>query len=167
LFIAAAETHISEAQGVRVIVETAPFKKDKHKLSFHRFEGTDQDVLLKIDDRDYSGCDGCVPRTEIISVAFEISGSRYTLPRSSYCSLFNPHLGLESINPNPQISVSSRTVTVYFSGGDGAGSYNVQWKFNIDTLTGIRYLREHPSPEKAKVQKFKLTKPTNKLQPTP
>jgi hypothetical protein len=155
----AGERQITEGAGFKVIVETTNFNPKSHRMGYRTIEG--QRVLLQIDGADYSGSDGAFPDTEITSITAEADGRTFLLPRNSFRSLFNPHLGKNFTSGTPKVTNSVTSMVISFRGGDGAGSYGVSFSIDKASARVKRQVTEHPTPEQPKVRSFRATKEPN------
>lgn len=133
-----------------------PFDRTKHRLTFDR--DAEYPALIKVDGVSPSGVDGSIPQEEIEFFHIKHAGKVFEVPRSMYKSLFEPHFGSRYVNSAFQFQSDQKTITVTFSGGDGAGGYDVKWVINLETGQGTRYLNEFPDIERAKIKRFKLVK---------
>jgi hypothetical protein len=131
-----------------------PFDRTKHRLTFYR--DAEYPALMKVDGVSPNGVDGSIPRKEIEFFHVKQAGKVFEVPHSVYRSLFEPHFGSGYVNSAFQFQSDQETVTVTFSGGDGAGSYEAKFVINLETGQGIRYLNEFPDIERAKIRRFKL-----------
>lgn len=132
-----------------------PFDRTKHRLTF--LPHIKEQVLIKVDGVSPSGVDGRIPDEEIEFFHIKHGGKVFEVPHSVYRSLFEPHFG--SGHDNLAVQSEAETITVTFSGGDGAGGYDVKWVINLETGQGTRYLNEFPDIERAKIRRFKLVEP--------
>ena len=153
------ESHAKETHGEKVVVKTVPFDAKRHRLGYRTIDG--QRILWRIDGRDYSGCDGCIPEVEIASVLVKYDDHTYVVPRTAFLPLFNPHLGSQFIVGHPVVTDLPESLSFAFTGGDGAGSYRVTFMLHKKTAHLERQLSEHPDPERAKIRKFRLVKEPN------
>jgi hypothetical protein len=155
----AGDLHIAEGTGFKGTVETTSFDAKRHRMGYRTMEG--QKVLLQIDGTHYSGSDGTIPDVEITSIIAEADGLKFSLPRNSFRSLFNPHFGKNFISGMPKVEDTATKIVISFRGGDGAGAYGVS--FVIDKASGRveRSVTEHPTPEKPKLASFRARKESN------
>ncbi|MBI4750727.1 MAG: hypothetical protein HY774_19750 [Acidobacteria bacterium] len=131
-----------------------PFDRTKHRLTFYR--DAEYPALIKVDGVHHSGVDGSIPDEEIEFFHIKHAGKVFEVPHSVYRSLFEPHFGSRYVNSAFQFQSDAETITVTFSGGDGAGSYEAKFVINLETGKGTRYLNEFPDFERAKIKRFKL-----------
>ena len=153
------ERHVAEAPGVRVVVETTRFDVKLHRMGYKTIEG--YKVLVTIDDASYSGTDGVVPTSEIVSIAVESDGWRYLLPPSAFRSLFDPHLGRNFVSPVPKVVTNGSRIVISFAGGDGDGYYTVSYSLDTATARVERRVAEEPTPERPKRETFVARKEPN------
>ena len=106
---------------IKIILTGQRFNRDKYKLSFHK-EYKDQ--LQFINDEQYWGTDGGIPKTEYKAMEVSIGKRKVSLPQSALDNLFEVSLFNTIVNydkPNDILYIQSFN-------SDGAGSYEVIWK---------------------------------------
>ncbi len=134
----------------KVIIKYKKFDKTKYKLKFYDKK---QKTLIKVNNKEYYGTDGSIPNTEIASISFFELDQEYSFPLAQYNLLFNPHLGNEFYSSIFSIKENPLSVEIELGGGDGAGSYEVNWiifknnKVIKRKVSDILVLNEEKRPE--------------------
>jgi hypothetical protein len=104
-----------------VIFHTRAFEPSKHNVRKAR------NYQTIVDGRLAQGTDGNVPNIEIDSIKLLIDGTEVPVPRKQYSDCFEPNLDGSSLTIRFGRDFQSMIVTM--SGSDGAGSYEVVWRF--------------------------------------
>ncbi len=106
---------------LKVKIIEKKFEKNKHKLQFVK---NYPNQILKIDEKEYWGTDGNVPKTEYKSISIKFNKSSFELPRVALQNLYEPNLYSTKVN------YDSKKDIIYVSAmnSDGAGGYLVVWK---------------------------------------
>jgi hypothetical protein len=104
-----------------VIFHTRAFEPSKHKVTKAR------NYQTIVDGRMARGTDGNVPNIEIESIKLLLDGADITIPRKQYSDCFEP--SLDGSYLAIRFGRDFRSVIVTVSGSDGAGSYEVVWRF--------------------------------------
>jgi len=102
-----------------VEVRVRAFQKAKHRLRL--LEGSVQQV----DGREPQGIDGGPPeglKSELVSISVSWNGIRRVVDKSLISDCFNT-----SGQPGVLISDDFRAVMITLEGGDGGGTYRIQW----------------------------------------
>ena len=103
-----------------VIFHTRAFEPTKHKVKARNYQTI-------VDGRFAHGTDGNVPNIEIESIKLLLDGTDVTIPRKHYSDCFEP--SLDGSYLAIRFGRDFRSVIVTMSGSDGAGSYEVVWRF--------------------------------------
>jgi hypothetical protein len=104
-----------------VIFHTRAFEPSKHRVTKAR------NYQTIVDGRLARGTDGNVPNIEIESIKLLFDGTEVTIPRKQYSDCFEP--SLEGSSLAIRFGRDFRSMIVTMSGSDGAGSYEVVWRF--------------------------------------
>jgi hypothetical protein len=112
---------ILSKDSIKVIISEQKFDKSKYKLTFHK-EYKDQ--LQFINNKQYWGTDGEIPRTEYKSIEIYYGAKKVVLPKNAIDNLFETSLY------NTQVNYDKTNDILYIQSmnSDGAGSYEVIWK---------------------------------------
>lgn len=121
---------IFKKDSLLVTVNRARFRKKDHKL---KFDKDNDNLLLKIDGREYSGDDGEIPTYAITKVVVTINGKQVIVPDVAFNDLYEPNLTNIAIT-----TVSGKQYVAMFN-SDGAGAYTVIWIFKDGKYAG-RYV---------------------------
>lgn len=107
---------------ITVIVSQKKFDKSKHKINY--YNGDSQPWIKLIDNQQYWGTDGELPKTEYKSIKIKTAGRLITLPKSALKNLYEPTLR------NTQVHYDTLNNIIYIQSmnSDGAGGYEVIWK---------------------------------------
>ncbi|PIF34804.1 hypothetical protein CLU81_5469 [Flavobacterium sp. 9] len=105
---------------VKVKITESPFVKEKHKLQFLK---EDSRILTKIDDLDFLGTDGEIPKRQYKSIEVQINNIKVPIPNEALRNLYEPSLY------NSQINYDKINDILYIqsSNSDGAGGYEIIW----------------------------------------
>lgn len=106
---------------IKVVIIEQKFDKNKYKLTFHK-EYKDQ--LQFVNNKQYWGTDGGIPKTEYKSIEVHFGAKKFILPQKAIDNLFEISLYNTKVNydkPNDVLYIQSMN-------SDGAGSYEVIWK---------------------------------------
>lgn len=116
------ETSITlKKDSLQVIISQSNFDKKKH--TFKYFKNNTSQIEF-IDNNQYWGMDGGMPKTQFEKVIIKIGQKTMTLPQSALIGLYEPSIY------NAAVNYDKLTDTIYIetSNSDGAGSYFVIWK---------------------------------------
>lgn len=125
-----------EGSNVKVLITIGPFKSEQHKLT------TDDDHLVKIDNKPYYGNYGETPNNHIQSVKILVDKDTIPIPSTAYADLCNVNFtyrdqsGTERSNNGVYLSKDNRKIYVYLLNKDGTGGYEVTW-----VIQDKKYLR--------------------------
>ena len=104
-----------------VIFQSRAFAPSKHKITKAR------DYQTIVDGRLAHGTDGNVPNIEINSIKLFLDGTEVPIPRKLYSDCFEPNLDDGSVAI--RFGRDFQMVIITMSGSDGAGGYEVVWRF--------------------------------------
>jgi hypothetical protein len=104
-----------------VIFQSRAFAPSKHKVTKAR------DNQTIVDGRLAHGTDGNVPNMEISSIKLFLDGTEVSIPRKLYSDCFEPNLDDGSLTI--RFGRDFQTVIITMWGSDGAGGYEVVWRF--------------------------------------
>jgi hypothetical protein len=76
------------------------------------------------------GTDGNIPNIEIDSVKLSFDGKEIIIPKNLYANCFEPNLDERDLSL--RFSRDFQSLIVTMSGSDGAGGYEVVWRFRKD-----------------------------------
>jgi len=107
---------------IEVIVKQRPFEMKKHKFKYFK-EAPDQ--IEFIDNMQYWGTDGGMPKTEFYSIRIKIGRKVFEAPKSALKNLYEPNLNTIEVNYNKGKNI----IYIQTMNSDAAGSYEVVWKF--------------------------------------
>lgn len=116
------ETSITlKKDSLQVIISQCNFDKKKH--TFKYFKNNTSQIEF-IDNNQYWGMDGGMPKTQFEKVIIKIGQKTITLPQSALIGLYEPSIY------NAVVNYDKLTDTFYIQtlNSDGAGSYFVIWK---------------------------------------
>jgi hypothetical protein len=136
-------------KGVTVRISCAAFEPARHHLSYQH------GALSSIDGRKYSGTGGAIPKLQVQSLSVKFDGSEYVVPQELLRTLYEPVLPPQH-RDSLSIQRTDALILVRFSGGDGAGAYEVMWVVNTATSELTRLLYEQPDPGKGKMVRVQL-----------
>ena len=105
---------------IKIEISETKFLKDKHKLFF--FKGNSSQ-LDKIDDSDFLGTDGDIPKREYKSLDVEINNVKVQIPNEALKNLYNPTL----YNSKANYDQINDILYIQSSNSDGAGGYEIIW----------------------------------------
>lgn len=106
---------------VSVIFHARAFDPSKHKVAKAR------DHQTIVDGKLAHGTDGNIPKLEIGAIKLFFDGTEVAVPRKLYSDCFEPNLDDDSLTIRFGRDFQSLIVTM--SGSDGAGGYEVVWRF--------------------------------------
>ena len=92
----------------------------------HRVQGAER-YQTAVDGRLAIGTDGNVPHVEITAIEFSYDGKAIPVGRWMYADLFEPHFTPDAFSV--RATRGGGGVVARMSGSDGAGGYEVVWRF--------------------------------------
>jgi len=104
-----------------VIFHTRAFQPSKHRVTKTR------NYQTIVDGRLAHGTDGNVPDIDIGSIKLFLDGREVAIPRKQYSDCFEPNLDGSYLAI--RFGRDFQSVIITMSGSDGAGSYEVVWRF--------------------------------------
>ena len=106
---------------LQVIITQSNFDKKRHTFKYVKDYPTQIEL---IDNKQYWGVDGGMPRTQFEKVIVKVGQKTITLPKSALTGLYEPSIYSAEVN------YDKLTDTFYIQtmNSDGAGSYFVIWK---------------------------------------
>jgi hypothetical protein len=105
---------------IKVKITETKFLEKKHKLHFLKDH---PNVLNKIDNLDFLGTDGEIPKREYKSIEVEIDKVKVEIPESALKNLYEPSLWKSKANYDKANDI----LYIQSSNSDGAGAYEVIW----------------------------------------
>lgn len=105
---------------IKIKITETKFLKEKHKLQFLKSNST---LLNKIDDLDFLGTDGEIPKREYQSIEVEINNVKVEIPDSALKNLYQPTLW----NSKANYDEINDILYIHSSNSDGAGGYEIIW----------------------------------------
>jgi hypothetical protein len=109
-----------ENENVKIEICETKFIKEKHKLKFLK---NDKSILVKIDNSQFFGTDGNIPKREYKSIQIEINNIKIELPNEALKNLYEPSL----YNSKANYDEKNDILYVFSSNSDGAGGYEIIW----------------------------------------
>ena len=106
---------------IKIVITEQRFNRDKYKLSFHK-EYRDQ--IQFINNKQYWGTDGGIPKTEYKEIEVFIGKRKVILPPSALNNLFEVSLSNTVVNYDKTNDI----LYIQSFNSDGAGSYEIIWK---------------------------------------
>lgn len=106
---------------IEIIVTESNFNKNKHHFKYHK-ENKDQIEL--IDNKQYWGTDGGMPKTQYQSITIKLGNKIIQLPQKATDNLFEPSLYTAQVNYDNHKNI----IYIQSMNSDGAGAYEVIWK---------------------------------------
>jgi hypothetical protein len=108
---------------VKVTITKVPFIIENNKLEYRK--EVQSSVLIKINDKEYWGTDGDVPKYQYGQVTIEWGDKIFDLPKESFEDLFEPNFKQSYTT----VSFDKGNNTLYIIGenSDGAGAYSILW----------------------------------------
>ena len=106
---------------LQVVITQSNFDKRKHKFKYVKDYPTQIEL---IDNKQYWGMDGGMPRTQFEKVIIKVGQKTITLPKSALIGLYEPSIYSAEVNYDK----STDTFYIQTMNSDGAGSYLVIWK---------------------------------------
>ena len=97
------------------------FEKSKHIFKYDKEE---KDQIVLIDNKQYWGTDGEMPKTEYESIKLVVGGKGIVLPKSAFANLYEPNLSMTQVHYDKTNSI----LYILSENSDAAGSYEVIWK---------------------------------------
>lgn len=148
LFVFILNGAVSANEICKVLVYLKKFNPEKHNFTYWKNTKT----ITKIDDKDYSGTDGSMPTNQINEIFISLNSTQYQIDKKAFQNLYNIYC------PNNAciLTCDSKSPVFFLTGGDGAGSYAVYYKFSDKNKWVERILREHPDATQPVVDYFKL-----------
>jgi hypothetical protein len=104
---------------VKIEIAETKFLKEKHKLQFLK----GQNFLKKIDNLDFLGTDGNIPKREYQAIEVEINKVKVEIPPSALKNLYEPTLWNTKANYDEVKDI----LYIQSSNSDGAGGYEIIW----------------------------------------
>ena len=108
-----------------IIIEGA-FEKSKHKFKYYRDNETQIEL---IDNKQYWGTDGELPKTQYKNITVKIGKSVFALPKSALENLYEVNLD----STETYFDKDRNIIYIISSNSDGAGYYEVIWKIEKAT----------------------------------
>ena len=105
----------------QVIISQSNFEKKKHTFKYVKDYPTQIEL---IDNKQYWGMDGGIPRTQFEKVIIKVGQKIIILPKSALTGLYEPNIYSAEVNYDKQTD----TFYIQTMNSDGAGSYLVIWK---------------------------------------
>ncbi len=125
-----------EGDGIKALVEVAPFDAATHKLMY------DEKHLVKIDRKYYYGDYGNLPKKQISQIRLMIGKDTIIIPPAAYSDFYNLNLSYEDKTGTQRSanaiyrSNDGRRLYLYLLSKDATGSYEVTW-----VIQDRKYLR--------------------------
>jgi hypothetical protein len=127
----------SYSQG-KVFIEYGAFDKDSKT----------EDELTRIKRcGSCPGIDGYLPFTETLNLGLVVRGDKFLVHTSLVSPLYNLHVGPKFYERTFTVKETKNVVMVSVSGGDGAGSYDVEFDINLIDMQVVRKLYQYPDRE--------------------
>lgn len=104
-----------------ITLDTRAFEPSKHKIT----KGRNYQTI--VDGRLARGTDGNVPNIEIASIKLSLDRTQIAIPGKLYSDCFEPNLDDDSLAI--RFGRDFQSVIITMSGSDGAGGYEVVWRF--------------------------------------
>ena len=108
-----------------VTFRTQPFQRTKHRVT------KDRQSQTIVDGKFALGTDGNIPNVEIVSIKVLFDGRELAIPRKLYADCFEPNLNDQDLSM--RFDRNFQSLIVSMSGSDGAGGYEVVWRFRKDS----------------------------------
>lgn len=96
------------------------FNKKNHKFTFLK---QSKNIIIKIDNQDYYGTDGYLPKIEYSEIEISINGKKIKLPNEALKNLYEPN----SYSTSAHYDKENDILYIDSLNSDGAGSYEVLW----------------------------------------
>ena len=112
---------ILKKDSIEVCITQSNFDKKKH--TFKYVKETPAQIEL-IDNKQYWGMDGGMPRTQYEKIIIKVGQKTITLPKSALVGLYEPSIYNSEVNYDN----FSDTYYIQSMNSDGAGTYYVIWK---------------------------------------
>lgn len=109
-----------DSANVKVKITESAFVKEKHKLQFLK---GNSGFLKKIDDLEFLGTDGEIPKRQYKSIEVQINNIKVQIPNEALRNLYEPSLSDSKINYDKINDI----LYIQSSNGDGAGGYEIIW----------------------------------------
>ena len=106
---------------IKVTISEKKFDKSKYRFTYYRDANH---VIQFINDKQYWGSDGELPKTEYSSIIIQIGARKIFLPSSALENLFQPTIYSTIVH----IDFSNDIIYIQASNSDGAGAYDVIWR---------------------------------------
>ena len=121
--VAAPDSSVKLANdSIEVIVTQKRFDKKKHKYKYYKESPTEIEF---IDNKQYWGTDGGLPKTEYYSIKIKIGRNVFVAPKLATQNLYEPNLDTVEVNYDKEKGM----IYIQTMNSDGAGAYYVVWKF--------------------------------------
>ena len=105
-----------------IVIRSAAFAPQKHKLLYEKPSESNAPILLKIDHKNIWGTDGGVPKRMITSISFVNRGVKVSIPLIAYHDLYEPNFDTAKVYLG-----CNKAIYVQMNNSDGAGGYSVIW----------------------------------------
>jgi|GEM_PF-2157353 len=123
-------THTVDGHRALLRIEIGRFEPKQHTVRPFHPTGHSGEPCVEIDGvTEPLGTDCDVPTTEIRALVVTLDGATLTIPRELYRDCYEPR---PDSNVAVRLADDRKGVFVFFSGSDGAGSYQVLWVFRVD-----------------------------------
>lgn len=117
-----------EGHDVKVIVRSAKFEPEKHKLTYYN-----EKHLIKIDNKPYYGNYTQVPGTSIASITVLVGKDTVAIPAVAYQDLHSPGFayrdggGTIRTHNRVYLSPDGKNIYIYMLNDEAKGKYEVTW----------------------------------------
>lgn len=111
---------ILKNKNIEIVISEKKFNKKNHQFTFHKEY---KNVIVKIDNQDYYGTDGSLPKIEYSEIKISINGKTIKLPKEALKNLFEPNPYSTSAHYDKENDI----LYINSLNSDGAGSYEVLW----------------------------------------
>jgi hypothetical protein len=106
---------------IKVVLIEEPFDSSTKKMTyFENKPGSMHNQLRLVNDKQYYGTDGPIPRKQIKEITVEINGVKKSLAPSQYADLFEAQF-LKRVTT--VVLLTDGRIIIYYWGSDGAGGY--------------------------------------------
>lgn len=106
---------------IEVKIAKKNFDKNSHSFKYVK---NYPNQISKIDDKDYWGTDGNMPKTEYKDISIIFNNSTLKLPNEALENLYEPNLSSTKVN----YDTNNNIIYISAMNSDGAGGYLVVWK---------------------------------------
>ncbi|WP_205691052.1 hypothetical protein [Cellulophaga sp. BC115SP] len=110
-----------QKDSLRVTITQSNFDKKKHTFKYFKDYPTQIEL---IDNKQYWGMDGGMPKTQFEKVFIKVEKKTITLPKSALAGLYEPNVSSAEANYDK----ATDTIYIQTMNSDGAGGYFVIWK---------------------------------------